>query len=161
MSILKSTLSLLAISSLLILSGCLGRDAQYDEFAQCLADEEVVMYGAFWCPHCGEQKELFGDSKDLLTYVECDARGDNPQVELCAEKEIESYPTWIHSDGRRWSGTQPLESLSKVSGCELPSDEEVETEGETTPEPVEEEVAAEAEETEAVAEEEPTEVVAS
>jgi len=31
----------------------------YDEFAQCLTDKGVKMYGAYWCPHCQAQKALF------------------------------------------------------------------------------------------------------
>ena len=31
----------------------------YDSFAQCLTDDGVKMYGAWWCPHCQSQKKLF------------------------------------------------------------------------------------------------------
>ena len=30
---------------------------KYDAFARCLSDRGVKMYGAWWCPHCKEQKE--------------------------------------------------------------------------------------------------------
>ena len=31
-----------------------------DSFAQCLTSKGMKMYGAWWCPHCAEQKESFG-----------------------------------------------------------------------------------------------------
>ena len=37
---------------------------KYDAFARCLEDRQVKMYGAYWCPHCAEQKEMFGESFD-------------------------------------------------------------------------------------------------
>ncbi len=35
---------------------------RYDGFAKCMASKQVKMYGAYWCPHCVEQKEIFGKS---------------------------------------------------------------------------------------------------
>jgi glutaredoxin len=93
----------------------------YDEFAQCLTDSGTVMYGAYWCPHCQNQKAMFGSSFDYAPYVECDPRGDNAQPELCNEKGIQGYPTWIFSDGTQRSGEVPLRTLAALSGCELPS----------------------------------------
>ena len=34
----------------------------YDGFAQCVSDSGARMWGAWWCPHCENQKELFGNS---------------------------------------------------------------------------------------------------
>src|SRR3989344_9366604 len=34
----------------------------YDTFAQCLTEKGAIFYGTFWCPHCKDQKELFGNS---------------------------------------------------------------------------------------------------
>ena len=49
---------------------------KYDAFARCLTDRQVKMYGAYWCPHCAEQKEMFGESFALAPYVECGVAGD-------------------------------------------------------------------------------------
>ncbi len=86
-----------------------------DEFTQCLTDRGVVMYGADWCPHCQNEKKAFGDSFRLVNYVECP---DNPK--LCLEKEIQGYPTWIFSNGKKLEGEQGLERLSNESSCPLP-----------------------------------------
>ncbi len=45
-------------------------------FARCLTDRQVKMYGAYWCPHCAEQKEMFGESFALraVRRVRCGGR---------------------------------------------------------------------------------------
>lgn len=87
---------------------------QYDDFAMCLTESGVAMYGTDWCPHCQEQKRLFGNSFSLVTYINCDTNSA-----ACNEQGVTGYPTWISDDGRV-SGTQQLESLAEFSGCELP-----------------------------------------
>ncbi len=91
---------------------------KYDEFAICLAEKEAVFYGAFWCPHCHEQKALFGKSKKFLPYVEC-SNGDRSQKDVCKDANIESYPTWVFADGTTKPGNLSLEELSEITGCEL------------------------------------------
>ncbi|MBU5537381.1 MAG: hypothetical protein QW818_02265 [Candidatus Aenigmatarchaeota archaeon] len=90
----------------------------YDEFAQCLTEKGAVFYGAYWCPHCAEQKKMFGPSIKFVKYVECDPKGKNAQPELCVENNIRGYPTWI-IDGKSYSGVQSLEKLSKLTNCPL------------------------------------------
>ena len=68
---------------------------QYDGFAKCLSDHGVKMYGAWWCPHCQEQKEKFGASFKLAPYVECGVKGDtSKRTQVCVDAEIKHYPTW-------------------------------------------------------------------
>lgn len=69
-----------------------------DTFAQCIADSGTTFYGAFWCPHCNEQKVMFSKSAKLLPYQEC-SQANRKQNSLCTEKQIESYPTWVFPDG--------------------------------------------------------------
>lgn len=85
--------------------------------AQCLTEKGAKMYGAFWCPHCADQKKLFGENFQFITYIECDPRGEDAQTELCAQNNITSYPTWIFADGERSVGTQPPEILAQKAGC--------------------------------------------
>ena len=86
--------------------------------AQCLDDKGVEMYGAFWCPHCNDQKKAFGkDAEMLIPYNECDARGENEVSETCIELNIEGYPTWIFADGSRQEKVLPLTELQQLSGC--------------------------------------------
>jgi uncharacterized membrane protein/glutaredoxin len=74
------------------------------------------MYGAYWCSHCHDQKELFGrQARQEMPYVECTADGQNPQVALCTEKKITGYPTW-EINGQQITGTQTLQKLAELSG---------------------------------------------
>ncbi len=92
----------------------------YDAFAQCLADEGATFYGAFWCPHCQEQKELLGNSAKLLPYQECSTPDGRGQIALCNEAGIESYPTWHFADGSVQPGVVPLATLAEKTKCALP-----------------------------------------
>jgi len=93
---------------------------QYDAFAQCLKDKGAIFYGAFWCPHCQNQKAMFGKSVQFLPYVECSTPDGNGQTQECKEKEIKGYPTWQYPDGSRESGEIPLSRLSEKTACPLP-----------------------------------------
>lgn len=93
---------------------------KYDSFAQCLKDKGAVFYGAFWCPHCQNQKAIFGKSAKLLPYVECSTPDGRKQLQICKDKNIENYPTWEFSDGSREVGEASLSHLSEKTGCQLP-----------------------------------------
>jgi uncharacterized membrane protein/glutaredoxin len=83
--------------------------------AEHLVKTEAKFYGASWCPHCNDQKELFGSSAKRLPYVECSPGGPRaPQATICKDKDIRSYPTWI-INGERLTGTQTLDTLAQVS----------------------------------------------
>lgn len=105
----------------LLFTGCSNTEkVVYDSFAKCLTESGFTMYGAFWCPHCADQKEMFGDAFQYIDYVECDPRDEAGQPELCLEKGVESYPTWIYKDGRKWEGVQSFDALGEVAKCDLP-----------------------------------------
>ncbi len=78
------------------------------------------MYGAFWCPHCEAQKELFGPALDNVPYVECDPGGESPQPQLCQDKGIQGYPTW-EIDGEFYPGVRSLEELATLTRFPLPN----------------------------------------
>jgi uncharacterized membrane protein len=64
--------------------------------AEHLDEKGVLFYGASWCPHCQEQKRLFGASASRLPYIECSPAGPNgPQSSSCRAAGIQSYPTWV------------------------------------------------------------------
>lgn len=97
---------------------------KYDAFAQCIKDSGAQFYGAFWCPHCKAQKEMFGASAKYLPYVECSTPDGTGQNQQCTDIGITSYPTWILKDGTRlptegYAGVS-LETLSQKTGCPLP-----------------------------------------
>jgi len=93
---------------------------KYDEFAMCLGDQGAKFYGAFWCPHCQAQKDLFGKSKTKLPYVECSTPDAKSQLQVCIDQGIESYPTWVFADGSRLNGEIELSVLAEKTSCVLP-----------------------------------------
>ena len=90
--------------------------AAMTQFAQCLRDKQITMYGAYWCSHCQNEKKAFGDSFKSVPYVECP---DDPQK--CLTAGINGYPTWIFPDGKKLEVEQGLEKQSQQSGCALPN----------------------------------------
>jgi len=90
-----------------------------DDFAKCITEKNATLYGAYWCPHCENQKKMFGESIDYVNYVECAVEG-KPQVqtEACTKAGVEGYPTWI-INGKQYPGEQTLQRLSTLTGCSL------------------------------------------
>lgn len=80
--------------------------------AACLKEKNVVMHGAYWCPHCRSQKEQFGSAFEQVPYVEC-----TQDTKTCQDRQIQSYPTWIFPDNTRLVGEQPLAALAEKAGC--------------------------------------------
>ena len=117
---IKYLLLVSVIALAFVLSACTGgaeiapleNQAQVSALATCLADAGAKMYGAYWCPHCEDQKAMFGSAEDL-PYVECTQK----EAE-CEAAGITGYPTWIFADGSRVSGTQSLAVLAATVGCE-------------------------------------------
>lgn len=86
--------------------------------AKHLTSTGAKKYGAFWCPHCFEQKQLFGKAGfSEVDYVECDPQGENPQRDTCIAKGIQSFPTW-EIDGKLYPGTKVLDELAELSKYE-------------------------------------------
>ena len=81
-----------------------------------LEEAGVEMYGAFWCPACDQQKELFGASAHRIPYVECSPAGrSGPTATKCLAAGIRSYPTWIIK-GQRHTGVLTPASLADRAG---------------------------------------------
>ena len=100
--------------------GAYNAPAPLDGFAQCLKDKRATFYGAFWCPHCQNQKKLFGKSESKLPYIECSTSNGKGQTQACIDKKIDGYPTWEFADGSRESGELSLAKLAEKTDCKLP-----------------------------------------
>lgn len=85
--------------------------------ARHLRETGAVMYGAYWCPHCQEQKALFGDAARELPYVECDPNGVNARPDLCERAGVKAFPTWVVG-GQRFEGVQSIGALADASKFE-------------------------------------------
>jgi hypothetical protein len=90
--------------------------------AQHLQKTGVILYGAYWCPHCHEQLQLFGKeaATTRLNKVECAADGENAQVDRCKKAGIQGYPTW-KIRGKLYPGVKAPERLAKLSGYRGPA----------------------------------------
>jgi uncharacterized membrane protein/glutaredoxin len=84
--------------------------------AKHLTSTGAVMYSAWWCPHCNDQKQLFGkEATAQLKVIECAADGRDSQKALCDTKKIEGFPSW-EIKGKLDSGVKSLAELVQLSG---------------------------------------------
>ena len=82
------------------------------DLASCLTKNGAVFYGTEWCPHCKEQKRLFGNALSGVNYVDCDAN-----KMACSNAWVQWYPTWVFADGSKLVWTQQLDALASKAGC--------------------------------------------
>ncbi|MBI1993656.1 MAG: vitamin K epoxide reductase family protein [Deltaproteobacteria bacterium] len=101
-------------------AGVWGKTAAPEEpkvraLAEHLAKSNAKFYGAYWCPHCEDQKLMFGASANRLPYIECSPQGARgPLAKICSDARIERFPTWIIGGDRR-EGVLTLTELARYS----------------------------------------------
>jgi hypothetical protein len=78
------------------------------------------MYGLYWCPHCLEQKEMFGASFHFVPYVECAIKGSSEMAPECKAAGLKLFPSWQFGTEPPKEGVLSLEDLSEKTGCSLP-----------------------------------------
>lgn len=85
--------------------------------ADHLKNAGAKMYGAWWCPHCEEQKLLLGkEAFSRINYVECaDSQDPNKQTDACRKAGIKSYPTW-EINGKLEPGVETPQKLAELTG---------------------------------------------
>ena len=88
--------------------------------ARHLTKVGVKEYGAYWCPHCYEQKQLFGKQayKDI-NYTECTPDGKNGQPQVCKDVGVKAFPTWS-INGKLTAGVKTLDQLADETGYKGP-----------------------------------------
>ncbi|KYC38404.1 hypothetical protein WA1_37120 [Scytonema hofmannii PCC 7110] len=91
------------------------------QLARHLTKSGAKEYVAWWCPHCHEQKQLFGkEAYKEINAIECDPQGkSNPSPDLCKAAGIQGYPTW-QINGKLYPNVQSLEKLAQISGYQGP-----------------------------------------
>lgn len=104
------------------LAGRYYRNHKYDSFAKCLASKQAKMYGLYWCPHCADQKRMFGDAFHYVPYVECavGAPGSGQEAPACLAAGVKLFPSWQFEGTPPKEGVLSLEELSAKTGCRLP-----------------------------------------
>jgi len=96
------------------------KNHRYDGFAKCLGSHQVKMYGLYWCPHCAEQKEMFGKAFQYVPYVECAIKGASGITPECKAAGVKLFPSWQFGTNPPKEGVFPLQELSDKTGCSLP-----------------------------------------
>jgi hypothetical protein len=103
------------------LAGRYYRNHKYDSFAQCLAAKQAKMYGLYWCPHCADQKAMFGASFRYVPYVECAIKGSPKELAPeCKVAGVTLFPSWQFGMDPPHEGVLSLHALSQKTGCSLP-----------------------------------------
>jgi uncharacterized membrane protein/glutaredoxin len=99
------------------------------QLAEHLKSTGATLYTSYTCPHCCDQKQLFGkDAVSVLPNVECNAAGKDSKVAVCKQefeaaeaqtKQAAGFPTW-KINGTYYSGVQKLDRLAQLSGYKGP-----------------------------------------
>ena len=89
--------------------------------ANHLTKTGAKFYGAYWCPHCMEQKAYFGAAARRLPYVECSPNGkDAPVAKVCLDAGVDFYPTWFINGQKYDKEVLSFQKLSELSGFTAP-----------------------------------------
>jgi hypothetical protein len=96
------------------------RNHRYDAFAKCLASKQAKMYGLYWCPHCLDQKEMFGKAFRYVPYQECAIKGSHEIAPECKAAGAKNFPSWQFGRAPLHEGVLSLDELSDRTGCSLP-----------------------------------------
>ena len=87
------------------------------DLAMYLQQSGAKMYGAYWCPHCSRQKELFGrEAWKYVNYVECSPKGYQAKYAMCIDQKVDGYPTWKFANGKTRGGEMELVDIARMSG---------------------------------------------
>jgi uncharacterized membrane protein len=100
-------------------------DPYLQALAEHLSESDVKFYGAYWCPHCQEQKLAFGASAKRLPYVECSPNGQRaaPATD-CLGANVRNYPTWVIGK-RRLERALSAAQLARYSSFRPPPSQEI------------------------------------
>lgn len=99
------------------------------QLAEHLKSTGATLYTSFTCPHCCNQKQMFGkEALSSVPNVECNPGGKDAKAEVCKQefqtaaqqlKQEVGFPTW-KINGTYYSGVQKLDKLAQVSGYKGP-----------------------------------------
>ena len=81
-----------------------------EELAKCIG-QSTVLYTQLGCHACKTQEEMFGETYQYLTVVDCFV-----DRELCLNKNIKGTPSW-GINNKIYIGVKSLEKLKELTGC--------------------------------------------
>ena len=88
-----------------------------ENFAQCLTQKGIKLYGSTQDAYTQKQKAIFGRAVNYLTYIECIEPESKDLLFECQIEEIKTFPTWEFPDKERKSGIFSLKELKELSDC--------------------------------------------
>jgi len=116
----RSSLLFIVLASVAIITPTRVHAVTMDAFGRCLKEKGATFYGASWCPHCRNQRATLGDAMSHVKYVECSVDGRGGGAPPCKSANVNSYPTWIFTDGSRAAGELSVAYLASKTGCTPP-----------------------------------------
>jgi hypothetical protein len=105
---LITILIILGIISLTIFIKIKPQEITSEEIAKCIG-ENSKLYNQIGCPHCENQKNIFGENIKYLNIILCDN-----DWEQCSQ--ITGTPSW-EINGEMYTGTKSIEELKKLTNC--------------------------------------------
>jgi len=96
-------------------SSAQSKTQDWEGLAKHLTVKGVKMYGAYWCHVCIQQKKLFGDTFQYVTYVESSTPDGKNLTDVAKVANITAFPTWIFPDGSRNVGLMTYDELANKS----------------------------------------------
>ena len=118
-------IAVIAVVAVTLFSGFTGQVVDVTDvpepqsFGECITEMGAKFYGAFWCSHCNDQKNILGDEMENVNYIECSTPDGKAQTGACRDAGIRAYPTWEFQDGTRLESVLTLRQLSAYTGCIL------------------------------------------
>lgn len=94
-------------------------NSSLENFAQCLTQKGIKLYGSSRDALSQEQRAMFGKAINYLTYIECIEPESKELLFECQVEGIKTFPTWEFTSKERKSGVFSLEELKELSGCEF------------------------------------------
>ena len=87
---------------------------QMEEFIQCLARENVVIYGSQYCSACIALVDQFKGYDIKLIYVEC-----TKEEERCTREMQTNFVPEIQINKQNYSGLKKIENIGQTVNCQL------------------------------------------
>jgi len=88
------------------------KDEEISSVVDKLKKTGVTMYGAYWCPHCTRQLDLFDKYKGDVPYIECGIPEHPGAIsDECRTIGVRGVPTWGSATGESFLGKASLTDL--------------------------------------------------
>ncbi len=112
---LKSNLITIAIIIVIIVLSIIllssGNKSEVPQSTSKCIGENSALFVQLGCPHCEDQKEMFGDNIQYINVTDCFYN-----KEECIYENITAIPTW-KINSKYYLGVQNIEKLKELTGC--------------------------------------------